>query len=374
MKFATEFLVIYPFVEIMFGSRGDLSAAQIGAILSAGFVMSVVFEVPTGVVADSMPRKHVLIFSILCRIIALAAWFMFPFFWGYMLGAMFFALGSAFESGALQAYLYSTLGKAHKQAFGKFWTRAQSLVMVSFTSAFLLAAVIGTNYPVLLTCSIAASVIALAFAVSLPKDTLAVSANGEKPKIITSALSHIFHNKDLARLLLSSVVVIALSETIINYLSLYNMQIGIPVRIIPLLLAAGNLVGAALFWTLPSWEGFLNTNKTLLAIGTGVFFTASFFGNIATACVGVLVFTRFVRVLQVQFDASIQHLSNDEARATITSIGSFAAKLVAAGIIALIGLSAVNNSIVQPVRIALLVGLTLFILLQLLLHRTERSH
>lgn len=353
----------------MFTDRGGLSASSVGLILAIGFVMSVVFEIPTGIIADSMPRKYVLSLAIVSKIIALFAWLSFPFFWGYLLGSICFALGSAFESGALQAYLYGTLGEKHKKAFGKFWSRVSALVMVSYTSAYLLAGLIGARYDILLILSIAACVIGLIICITLPLDTLPARKSSQKPKILSSAVSFILKNSSLTSLLFGAIIVIALSEMMIEYVSLYYKQSGVPIRIIPLILGASNLVGAGLFWTLHSWETFLNKNKISLTIGILGLFLLSFYGGVVAVCAGAFLVIRFLRVLQVQFESNIQHLSNDEARATITSIGSFAAKLVAAGIIALIGVAAVNERIVEPMRIALIAGLLLFVGIQLLLSR-----
>jgi hypothetical protein len=87
------------------------------------------------------------------------------------------------------------------------------------------------------------------------------------------------------------------------------------------------------------------------------------------ACFGALVILRFIRVLQVQFESNIQHLSNDQARATIASLASFSARIITASLMALVGLFAIDNSIVRPIQIALLSGVGIFVSLQLILRR-----
>ncbi len=361
MKFAAEFILIYPLYTIMFGDRGGVSAAGIGVILATGFVLAVLFEIPTGIVADRISRKYVLLSSIFSRIIALCAWLTFPSFWGYIAGTAFFALGSALESGALQAYLYGTLGHDSQKSFGKFWARVSAMVMLSYTIAYVLASLIGVKYPLLISLSIISCTIAFIICLLLPKDNLAITNSEVKPKIFRSAIGHILKSKPLIKLLLSAIIIVALAEIIIEYISLYYQQVGISTRYVPLLMALGNIIGAALFWTLHSWEGFLNKQKLWLMLIMTLLFVASFNCGVAIASAGILIFTRFLRVLQVQFESNIQHLSNDEARATISSIGSFGAKLVAAGIAALIGLFAINDIIVPPMRIALVIGAIVFL-------------
>lgn len=357
----------------MFGDRGGVSAAGIGTILATGFVLAVVFEVPTGVIGDKIPRKYVLLLSIISKVLALFSWLFLPFYGGYILGTALFALGNAFESGALQAYLYGTLGEESKKNFGRFWARVSAMVMLSYTIAYVLASVIGVKYPLLIALSILSVSGALFICLSLPKDKLVVLPDSTKPKVIKSALSHIIKTKMLVKLLLSAVIVVSLAEVVIEYISLYYKQVGIDTRYVPLLMALGNIIGAVLFWTLHSWEKFLDKQKVILMAVMTVLFIASFNRGVAIACAGVLIFTRFIRVLQVQFESNIQHLSNDEARVTISSIGSFGAKLVAAGIVTVVGASAINESIVQPLRIALVSGALVFVAVHSLI-RYKQKH
>lgn len=357
----------------MFGDRGGVSAAGIGTILAAGFVLAVIFEVPTGVVGDKISRKYVLILAIVSKILALASWLALPYFRGYLLGSALFALGNAFESGALQAYLYGTLGEDSKKNFGRFWARVSAMVMLSFTIAYVLASAIGVRYALLIILSILACAVSLLICLSLPTDKLVVLPDGTKPKIIKSALNHILKTKMLIKLLLSAIIIVSLAEVVIEYISLYYKQVGIDTRYVPLLMALGNIIGAVLFWTLHSWEKFLDKQKVVLMLLMTILFVASFNRGILVVCAGVLVFTRFIRVLQVQFESNIQHLSNDEARVTISSVGSFSAKLVAATIVSIVGASAINESIVQPLRVALVVGSLVFIGVHILI-RYKQNH
>lgn len=367
MKFATGFILIYPLYTIMFGDRGGVSAAGIGVILAVAYVLSVAFEIPTGIIGDKFPRKYVLTAAVISQIGGLLAWLLLPSFAGYIFAAVLFALSSALESGALQAYLYGILGENSQKNFGKFWARVNALVMVSYTSSNVVASLVGVNYPLLIILSIVSCVFALAICLSLPKDNILVDLENEKPRIFRSAIAHIMQSKKLIKLLLSAVIVVAIAEVMIEFISLYYNQVGITTRYVPLLMGLGNIIGAVLFWTLHSWEKFLDKHKLILMIFMTTILIASFFGGTLILCAGILIYTRFIRVLQVQFESSIQHLSNEKARVTISSIGSFGAKLSAAGIVTLVGIFAVDNKIVQPLQYALVIGSLLFIGLHLFL-------
>jgi MFS family permease len=341
-------------------------------LLGASFILTVLFEIPTGIVGDKIARKYVLLSAICFKALCLIAWWALPSFWGYMLGIVALSLSYSLESGALQAYLYGTLGKTQQKSFGKFWARISALIMISWTAAYLLATLIGINYPLLIALSIIACTIAILLCVTLPKDRLIATNPTTKPKILRSAVKHIWNTKELLSLLAGAVIAVAIAEVMIEYLSLYYSDAGVVTRYVPVLMAVGNVAGAILFWTLHAWENFLNKYKLLLTILFSLLFALSFLGGVAVACLGALVFTRFIRVLQVQFDSNLQHLSNEEARVTISSIASFAAKIIAAIVVLLVGIFAVDNSILQPLRITLLAGMTLFVLVNLVLRRRER--
>ena len=373
MKFAFEFMLIFPLYPIMFGERGGVSAAGVGLLLGAGSVLTVFFEVPTGVIADKISRKYVMMLAIIARMFCMLAWLAWPSFWGYMAGTLFLSLGAALESGALQAYLYGTLGADGKQSFGKFWSRVSAMTMLAWSTAYIAAALIGVHYGLLLAMCALACLVAVLICLGLPKDDIAASHMEVKPKILRSATSHIIHSKQLRSLLLSGVLVVGLAWVTVEYIGPYYHNSGVDTRWVPVLMAAGNVLGATMFWTLHSWEWFLDKYKLWLALAVIVLFALSSMGGAAALCVGFLLMARFLRILQVQFEAHVQHLSNDEARATISSLVSFASNLVAGALMFAVGLLAVGEKILLPLQIVLLAGAVLFVFLYLLNRRSASS-
>ena len=361
MKFMSEFILIYPLITIMYGDYGRVNAAGIGVILAVSLILPILFEIPTGIIADKIPRKFVLILSLLFKIFGLISLIIFPFFSGYILSAVLLAMSTALESGALQAYLYGTLGSDNQKFFGKFWARVGAMVMVSYTTAYLFTSLIGVNYPLLIGLSAIPCLIALCICISLPTDKIDVSQNTAEIKVFRSAIGHIKGSKELIKLLISGVIMVALAYVLIEYISLYYRQIGIATRAIPIIMALGNLIGAALFWTLHSWEKWLDKYKLILLVIASGLFSLTFSGGLIVAAVGILLYTRLIRVLQVQYESKLQHLANNEARATISSIGSFGASILAGISTLIIGSLAVDNVILQPLRISLLIGSFVFI-------------
>ena len=373
MKFASEFILIYPLYTIMFGERGGVNAAGVGTILALGYVFSVLFEIPTGIVADKVPRKYVLIASIICKILALSTWLYLPHFRGFLLAALLFALSNALESGALQAYLYGTLGTENKSRFNRVWARVSAMVMISYTSAYIASYFVGVHYTVLIGWSIVSCAAALLLCVSLPLDEKTKPFTAARPKVFKSALQTIRLSADLKKLLISGVIAVAVAEVCVEYAALYYHQVGVATKEVALVLAFGNILGALSFWKLHHYEVFFNKHKLKLLLFTLALFAASFAGGTIVACAGLLLFLRFVRLLQVQYEANVQHLASEDARATIASIGAFISKLLTAAMIALVGVFATENNVVQPLRLAFLAAGAMYCMVQLYDARRETA-
>jgi len=372
MKFFSEFILIYPLITIMFQTYGQVSAAGVGTILGLGLALSVVFQIPTGIIADKIPRKYVLFGSIVFKILALGLWLTVHNFTGYLVAATLFAFSDASESGTLEAYLYSALGKDSKKDFGKFWARVSAMVMISYTVAYLLTTLLGVHYPLLIGLSIVPCLVALIICASLPLDSVQSSAKTDKPQIFSTAVKHIKSSPALLQLIIGGVVIVALAKVMIEYLSLYYYQAGVSDRLVPVIMAMGNVLGAALFWSLHRWDTFLAKWRALILFVASGLFILTFSTGVMSAVIGAMFYTRFIRLLQVQYDSSVQHLANEQARATITSIGSFGSSLVGAVGMVLIGLFSHNNNVLTSIRVFLLVGAGAYILIQIM-HARPRA-
>jgi MFS family permease len=168
LAFMSEFIVIYPFYVIMFGERGNVSAAGIGLLLAAWMVVSVLAEVPTGIIADKISKKWSLVLGRIMQLLTFTIWLIFPGFAGYLIGFMVWGIGEAFISGAFQAYLYESLDANHKKSFGKIYSRSSAFTMLAYMAAGFAAFLIGPHYPSLLVLSMAVSLVSLWITLSLP--------------------------------------------------------------------------------------------------------------------------------------------------------------------------------------------------------------
>ncbi|HKR22536.1 MAG TPA: hypothetical protein VJS17_08075, partial [Pyrinomonadaceae bacterium] len=97
----------------------NLEAFAANAFFTAGFVL---FEIPTGVVADLRGRRASYLLGLLTLVIStllyLYMWYVSAPFWAWALASMFLGLGFTFLSGAFEAWLADALDHAgYKERF-----------------------------------------------------------------------------------------------------------------------------------------------------------------------------------------------------------------------------------------------------------------
>lgn len=353
LSFLTEFIVIYPFYVIMFGDRSQVSAAGIGVLLATWMIVSVIAEVPTGVIADKFSKKWSLVLGHIMQLATFTIWLVWPSFTGYLIGFIIWGIGEAFMSGAFQAYLYESLDAKQKQSFGKIYARSSAFTMLAYVSGSFVAFTIGPNYSLLLLLSMGVSALSLLLTISLPATHSAVHATVEtelKPRVLKRALNAVASSTILQKIFVTAVIVQGLMATLGEYLPAYYNQVGTPTRWVALLISAGSLVAVLMYWWMHHLESFIARYQQMIVVGFTSLFVASFWLGPVGAVIGFFLLTRMLRLMNVHNETQIQHHAPAEARATLGSLYSFVAKILGAVLLSLIGFFAVDGKIVVPAR------------------------
>ncbi len=372
MRLVGALSFIYTIQTIMFRERGGVDTTGIGILIGVGTILTIVFEIPTGVIADRISRKHAIVLANVFNVLKIFSWLLWPSYTGYLIGTIFMALSSALESGAVQAYLYTALADKHKKEFGKVWAQLNGLDLFVFAFAALCTTLVGVRYELVLTMTLTAAVVGLLLSITLPADRKETVRHTVKPTIFKSALKHIRFTPSLYRLFFSGIIMVAMASYVNEFLALYYSEVGVATRWLPAVIGGGSVIGGFTFWTLHLWEGFLNKHSVLLSVAALVLFALSIQGGVIVASLGLYIILRLVRILQVQFDSNVQHLSNEETRATVASIGSFVAKSIAGVISVLIGVFSLNEQIQTPLRYSIFIGGAIYICIQITLKRTDQ--
>jgi len=146
-KFISQCLPIYAFYTILFIQRGK-SVTDIAILIALWSVFSIIFEIPSGILADRWNRRNMLAIAAVLQGVCFIIWFFSHTFLMFALGFVFWAIAGAFSSGTEEGLIYDNLksdgceenftkvyGKAHFYAnIGTIVGIASAGVMVSFIS------------------------------------------------------------------------------------------------------------------------------------------------------------------------------------------------------------------------------------------------
>lgn len=109
-----DLMPIYPLYLLYFESKG-MSVQQISALLAIWSVSVVILEVPTGVMADRLSRRRLIILGSLCKAACYFVWIFSDRFGLFAVGFILWGTGGAFISGAEEALLFDSLKQNGQQ-------------------------------------------------------------------------------------------------------------------------------------------------------------------------------------------------------------------------------------------------------------------
>lgn len=118
-KFLVGFLLLAGISVPFFQDWGRLSFYQVMILQSCYMLFIVIFEIPTGAVADFLGRKYSLILGCGLNVIAILVYTSVPNFYIFLLGEFLWAISASLISGADQAFIYDILKDAGKEEQSK---------------------------------------------------------------------------------------------------------------------------------------------------------------------------------------------------------------------------------------------------------------
>ncbi|MCL2580067.1 MAG: MFS transporter [Oscillospiraceae bacterium] len=107
-KFISECLPIYAFYTILFIERGK-SVTEIAVLIALWSAFSIVFEIPSGILADRWNRRNLLALAAVLQGVCFVVWYFSHTFWMFALGFLFWAVSGAFVSGTEEGLIYDNL-------------------------------------------------------------------------------------------------------------------------------------------------------------------------------------------------------------------------------------------------------------------------
>jgi MFS family permease len=326
-------VLLYPVYTLLFSDAG-LAVWQISSLFVIWSVSSMLFEVPSGALADATSRRRLLVVGPLLTSVAFGLWVAYPSFWVFALGFMLWGLKSALTSGALEALVYEELQRI--QATEKYSTlmgRGQTAGVLAAMLSGLAAAPVFAKFGFdgVGAVSVILSLLAALVATLLPENRIRPAVADHQPGWTTS-LSSGLHEARRSPRIMAAVVLVAVVASVWGALDEYTPPLigstGVGTVDVSLLMvviwagaaAGGLLAGRAARLGARSLAGLLCCAAALMATGAlshhpaGVVPLAAAFG--------------IFQLTTVVADARLQDSISGPARATVTSVAGMSTDVV----------------------------------------------
>ena len=327
-KFMSECLPIYAFYALLFLERGvELSRIPVLIALWSGF--AILFEVPTGILADRVNRKNLLILGALLKGGCFIIWYFSDSFWQFALGFMIWAFSTALASGTEEGLLFDSLKRdGREEEFTGIYGKVQAAgivgALVGIVSAGGLSLFLSLGQIALLSGFIAVidAILALNIRGTQTKRTTGAEKKESMGETLRSALGFIKTNR-VAQLLIFFIVFVA---SLGNYLDEFDALIigdfGLDLFWVTVIFSIRFIFMALGDLAAPFFEKRIKSlgAMVLLAIPGCLLLVvfALFWNPLALAAFGLCFFV--LSVVNVLVVSRLNHEMKEEARATVMSL------------------------------------------------------
>lgn len=172
-----DFVLLYPVYALLFAGHG-LSTAEISVLFGVWSLTGVLLEVPSGVWADMVSRRLLLVAGPLLSAAGFGLWVTLPSFPAFAAGFVLWGAGGALRSGALEALVYEELERhGAGSRYPRLMGRAGAAGTVCTVAATALAAPVfaAAGYAGLGAASVAACLLCAFAATRFPEDRRAAA-------------------------------------------------------------------------------------------------------------------------------------------------------------------------------------------------------
>lgn len=309
---------------MLFADSG-LSDASISVLLAIWSLTSVVFEVPSGALADRFSRRGCLVASGVLQAFGYAAWVLFPSFWGFAAGFVLWGLGGTLQSGAFEALLYDGLAaNGDEDRYGRLNARVDTIELIAQVPVAVIATALFSfgGYElagwVSVAMCLASSVIALRFPEPERDDE-----DDDELGYLATLKTGLRASVPIKRAVLAVALVYSI-DAFEEYFTLLAQDWSVPTVWVPMATIGVPLMGAAgasLAGRLPfrGWVLFAS-GATLIA---GALLAVPF------AIILLGLFYGLYRFVLVHVETELQHRISSDARATVTSVAAIGSEFVA---------------------------------------------
>ncbi|KKP37307.1 hypothetical protein A2483_00025 [Candidatus Peregrinibacteria bacterium RIFOXYC2_FULL_33_13] len=338
-----DFIFAYAIYTVYFSIQG-LSPFQISLLLTFWALSSAVFEIPSGAFADYWSRRKMMIIAPILKSLCFISWyFANGNFYIFVLGFLFWTIGSTFLSGTAEALLYDNLTAFNqKENYAKILGKSEFYrhiaQMISIFSGGFIAyfnikfAIIFSIFPLLF-----ASIFAY-----LLHDAPKIESTGEIKYLdyFKIAFQEIKNSKILIVLFISYVI-FGIFGNFDEFDQLYYKLVNLPIWAFGIMGTIWSGISAIGVYFAHKFEknNYIYYTVPILS-GILLFFAGYFPGIIMISAIMMAYLLN--SPIKILLESKIQHTISSHSRATITSISSFLLNIFGALSFPIFGLIATN--------------------------------
>ncbi len=329
-KFLDAFKLIGPIFSLLFAANG-MSVFQISVLIAVWSSSQLLFEVPMGTVADTYPRRNVLMVASMCLAVGFGLWMIGGFLF-YALGMVLWGLRNALTSGTFEAFVYDELkSEGWEEQYGK----VSGHLEVTFNFGLMLAAIIGgflaqSSYNLVLILSVIGILLETAVLASF-RSVKPLRSTGESTywSILRNAVKEIHLNPKLLMLVSFISLTFGISGAADEFWGLIFQNMGLNTGLIGTLLAlefgifmlSGFSYQFAEKIKWPYWH-------FLIVVLSGVLFVIFGFKPALVTLPLVFLAHYLLKLAAVKYNADLQHQVSSDQRATVLSIKGFTFEVI----------------------------------------------
>ena len=328
-----------PFIILFFREMG-LSFLEIGTLFSIREIATNVFEIPTGIIADSFGRRMSMVFSFISYIISFLMFFFFPNFIIYIFAMIIFASGEAFRTGTHKAMIleylkinnltkYKVDYYGHTRGWSQFGSAISSLIAAALVFY-------SGSYKIIFLASIVPYVADLILMLTYPKELdgeIMKEREGGKKKFIHQIavtfkdFIFIFKSKYILKALLNSAFYDGTFKTVKDYLQpiLKQYAIMIPIFIYMEKEKRISIVVGFVYFILFLLTSFSSRNSDRISkrmrslptainvaylVGMGLIAITGFLIHLNLYILGIIVFVVFYMLENIKRPMNLGYLSD----------------------------------------------------------------
>jgi len=329
-------------VMIPFQEANGLTLQQAFLLQSIYSIALVIFEVPSGYLADRWGRRPTIIAGSLMLFLGMLTYAVTVGFWGFVAAEMLLAVGLSFHSGTTEALTYDTLAALGEekrylkvnglQGFFALGSKAMTSLLVGLLAA------VSLRLPFWADVGLFGGATILSFTLIEPP-RIRMKEEQHLKAMMNIFMHALVHNKILRGLILLFTVVAAIDIQIFWFLQAYQTEIGLPMMYFGATNAAMCLLGALAYKESHRLGKRVEKMSTLFWIALALILTSFALGTVST--VWGLSFFILEGMIFGLFDPISSTLINrqttSDVRATVLSIRSLASRLLFAILTPILG-------------------------------------